>query len=279
MALSRPVLIALACLGLFVLSPIAMVASQSTMSSQQFNDDIGIHREPRYALDVNGDVAWNGQLLEGDVPFSRLVGAPRFQAGDGLVMTGGILADPYVVSLDESGLVGCDATKALVWNDANKRLECASVTGSMVADDTLTDVDITNSWTSTQDFAAGLRITTHANCLDNPLDRFGGTSPGVGNRAPCNANQYPSSGGCGGSAGETMIGEIKLVPYNFVPRGFAHASGQLIPIAQNTALFSLLGTQFGGNGVTTFALPDLRGLGPSGMTYIIALGGIFPSRC
>jgi microcystin-dependent protein len=47
--------------------------------------------------------------------------------------------------------------------------------------------------------------------------------------------------------------------FNFAPAGWAQANGQLLPIAQNTALFALLGTQFGGNGITTFALPDLRG--------------------
>ena len=56
-----------------------------------------------------------------------------------------------------------------------------------------------------------------------------------------------------------FIGEIMLVPYNFAPRGFAFCSGQNLSIAQNTALFSLLGTTYGGNGQTTFALPDLRG--------------------
>ncbi|GGD53835.1 phage tail protein [Erythrobacter arachoides] len=58
---------------------------------------------------------------------------------------------------------------------------------------------------------------------------------------------------------EPTIGQLVLVPYNFCPRGFARADGQLIPIAQNTALFSLYGTMYGGNGQTTFALPDLRG--------------------
>lgn len=56
-----------------------------------------------------------------------------------------------------------------------------------------------------------------------------------------------------------FLGEIKLVPYTFAPRGFAFCAGQLLSIAQNTALFSLLGTMYGGNGTTTFALPDLRG--------------------
>lgn len=58
---------------------------------------------------------------------------------------------------------------------------------------------------------------------------------------------------------EPFIGEIRLVPYNFEPRGWAFCNGQLLPISQNTALFSLLGTNYGGDGRTTFALPDLRG--------------------
>lgn len=58
---------------------------------------------------------------------------------------------------------------------------------------------------------------------------------------------------------EPFIGELKLVPYNFAPRGWAFCQGQILSIAQNTALFSLLGTTYGGNGTTTFALPDLQG--------------------
>jgi microcystin-dependent protein len=58
---------------------------------------------------------------------------------------------------------------------------------------------------------------------------------------------------------EPLLGEIKWVPYNFAPRGWADCNGQLLSIAQNTALFSLLGTTFGGDGRTTFALPDMRG--------------------
>ncbi len=58
---------------------------------------------------------------------------------------------------------------------------------------------------------------------------------------------------------EPFLGQLLLVPYNFAPRGWAFCSGQLLSIAQNTALFSLLGTTYGGDGITTFALPDLRG--------------------
>lgn len=58
---------------------------------------------------------------------------------------------------------------------------------------------------------------------------------------------------------EPFIGEIRPFPYTFAPRGWAFCQGQILPIAQNTALFSLLGTTYGGNGQTTFALPDLQG--------------------
>ncbi len=56
-----------------------------------------------------------------------------------------------------------------------------------------------------------------------------------------------------------LLGTIFAFGFDFAPRGWANCNGQLLSIAQNTALFSILGTTYGGNGVTTFALPDLRG--------------------
>lgn len=104
-----------------------------------------------------------------------------------------------------------------------------------------------------------------------------------------------------------FIGEIALVPYNFAPDGWEFCNGQELQIQSHSALFSLLGTTYGGNGYSTFCLPDLRGraaihdggvsdnihLGqkkdaaapaagtnPSTLTlnYIIALEGLYPSR-
>jgi microcystin-dependent protein len=60
------------------------------------------------------------------------------------------------------------------------------------------------------------------------------------------------------------VAEIRIFPYNFAPTGWAFCDGQLLPISQNTALFSLLGTMYGGDGRTTFALPDLQGSVPIG---------------
>ena len=61
---------------------------------------------------------------------------------------------------------------------------------------------------------------------------------------------------------EEFIGTIKAFAFNFAPRGWAQCNGQLLAIAQNQPLFSLIGTTYGGDGRTTFALPDLRGRGP-----------------
>lgn len=61
---------------------------------------------------------------------------------------------------------------------------------------------------------------------------------------------------------QPFLGDITIVAFNFAPRGWALCNGQLLPIAQNQALFSILGTTYGGNGQTNFALPDLRGRAP-----------------
>ena len=63
---------------------------------------------------------------------------------------------------------------------------------------------------------------------------------------------------------EFFIGQVMMAGFNFAPRYWALCNGQLLPIAQNQALFSLLGTQYGGNGTTIFALPDLRSRTPIG---------------
>jgi len=108
---------------------------------------------------------------------------------------------------------------------------------------------------------------------------------------------------------EPFVAEIRMWAGNFAPRGWALCNGQLISIAQNTALFSLLGTTYGGDGKSTFALPNLQGrmpvhrgelpggeyydfgwegagasgksggtLGHLTVNFIIALQGVFPSR-
>src|ERR1700704_5904465 len=62
--------------------------------------------------------------------------------------------------------------------------------------------------------------------------------------------------------GTPFMSEIKIISWNFAPKGWALCNGQFLPINQNQALFSILGTTYGGNGQTTFALPDFRGRAP-----------------
>ena len=84
---------------------------------------------------------------------------------------------------------------------------------------------------------------------------------------------------------EPLIGEIRMFAGNFVPRGWAICDGRLLSISQNSALFSVVGTAYGGDGMTTFALPDLLKHPPHDpprpsalVRFIIALEGAFPPR-
>jgi len=74
---------------------------------------------------------------------------------------------------------------------------------------------------------------------------------------------------------EPFLAEIKIISWNFAPKGWAFCNGQFLPINQNQALFSILGTMYGGNGQTTFALPDFRGRGPihQGQGFIVGQRG------
>jgi microcystin-dependent protein len=75
---------------------------------------------------------------------------------------------------------------------------------------------------------------------------------------------------------ECTLGQILLTASTNHTAGGVPASGQLLSISQNQALFALIGTTYGGNGINTFALPDLRGLAPNNMTYSICDEGVFP---
>jgi microcystin-dependent protein len=78
-----------------------------------------------------------------------------------------------------------------------------------------------------------------------------------------------------------FVGQVALFAFNFCPTGWLPLNGQLLPIAQNTALFSLLGTNYGGDGITTFALPKWgQAYTANGFPYTacIATQGVFPSR-
>ena len=81
---------------------------------------------------------------------------------------------------------------------------------------------------------------------------------------------------------EPMVGQIELFAFSFAPVGFLPCNGQLMAIDENTVLYSLIGTTYGGDGIETFALPDLREdsapAAPLPITFIIALAGVYPTR-
>ena len=75
---------------------------------------------------------------------------------------------------------------------------------------------------------------------------------------------------------DPYIGEIVLVAFGYAPLHWSTCEGQVMQISQYTALFSLIGTTYGGDGISTFQLPNLTG--PTGMIYIIAIMGLYPIR-
>jgi Phage Tail Collar Domain/Collagen triple helix repeat (20 copies) len=113
---------------------------------------------------------------------------------------------------------------------------------------------------------------------EGPTGPTGATGPqgptgpaGVQTLFGTNTNQAAAGNGQTCTLGEIILSAGAVA--NGTP-----ANGQILPISQNPALFSLLGTLYGGNGQTTFALPDLRAAAPNGLTYSICDEGIFPSR-
>lgn len=77
---------------------------------------------------------------------------------------------------------------------------------------------------------------------------------------------------------EPFTGSVLLVPYTFLPDGWLPCVGTLLPIQEYEALFALIGTTYGGDGMTDFALPNLQNICPTGMMYIIAYVGLFPQQ-
>jgi microcystin-dependent protein len=77
---------------------------------------------------------------------------------------------------------------------------------------------------------------------------------------------------------DIYLGQIVIFPFNFTPTGFALCNGALLTIRDNAALYSLFGPKFGGDGTTTFALPDYTSISPEGSAYYMATQGMFPQR-
>src|SRR5271169_5631204 len=121
----------------------------------------------------------------------------------------------------------------------------------------------------------GAKGGNHAACGVGRTELYG-TGPDSMIRCTCHNSDFGRN-----SHMNSYLGSLLLVPYNFAPQGWAFCQGQLLPISQNTALFSLIGTTFGGDGVTNFKLPNLtehKDASGAALKWIIALVGVYPSR-
>ncbi|MGC1380687.1 MAG: tail fiber protein [Candidatus Baltobacteraceae bacterium] len=107
----------------------------------------------------------------------------------------------------------------------------------------------------------------------------GCAGPSLAPNALVNAAARPAARHAPAGSDTQLIGSLLLVPYDFVPRHFEKAAGQILPIKSNLTLYVLLGNRFGGDGKNDFGLPDMRKHQPiEGLTYLIATSGIFPNR-
>jgi Phage Tail Collar Domain len=92
------------------------------------------------------------------------------------------------------------------------------------------------------------------------------------------ADSIPNGSSNSGGSNYDYLGEVWLFAGTYAPPGTHVCDGSLLSISENTALFSIIGTTYGGDGMTNFALPNLQALAPEGVSYVINIAGIFPSR-
>jgi microcystin-dependent protein len=110
-----------------------------------------------------------------------------------------------------------------------------------------------------------------AGCAASVVPPGASNAPGTQPATPANLKSNLDGG--------QLLGSLLLVPYDYAPKEFLESNGRLMQIERNTALFSLLGTRFGGDGKKTFGLPDMTGKEPiDGLMYVIAIDGNFPRR-
>jgi hypothetical protein len=125
---------------------------------------------------------------------------------------------------------------------------------------------------------APLRVNSEAKVANLNSDKLDGkdSSDFLGAARFGASPQSYAHEGAGTPTGECMLGEVRLFAGTRAPNGWAWADGELVPVQGNTNLFSVIGTQYGGDGQSTFALPDMRGIEPAGARYMVCHTGVFP---
>jgi Phage Tail Collar Domain len=213
------------------------------------------------ALKLPRNSVGSAQLKNGAVSTAKLrngsVTANKVKAHS---LTDAKLATPSVTISAGTGLTGGGSI-------ALGRSGALSVAAGGVDTNQLADGAITSS-----KFAPGAQAPNSA--------ELGGQAPSAYAASSWFGSPVSTSAG-GASDSSCVVSEIKLLAGNQYPSDWHLADGSLLSISSNTALFSLLGTSYGGNGTTDFALPDLRGAepkgrGPAGVNYFICTSGLFP---
>lgn len=183
------------------------------------------------------------------------------------------------VSLGGSAYAGLNLPKNSV---GTQQLQSGAVTGAKLHKGAVTKVKIKNGSVTNAKLADGsitnAKFATGAQAPNSA--ELGGQAPSAYTPSSLFGSPVATSAD-GGSDSSCVVAEIKLIAGNRYPSDWHLADGSLLPISSNVTLFSLLGTSYGGNGTTNFALPDLRGAepkgrGPAGVNYFICTSGVFP---
>jgi hypothetical protein len=193
-------------------------------------------------------------------------GTPGTKGDKGDPGTPGANGQSVTMTAEAAG-ANCTAGGVKLTVGADVRYVCNGAAGGASDADTLDGLDSTAFVQQIQFgsmFASSFN-STFGTAFDGRLGTLFGTD-----------NSTTSNPGGGGS--EVFIGDVWLTARSYPTPGTAFAAGQTLSISGNSALFSLLGTTYGGDGVSTFKLPDLRKQAPGGLHYVIAIEGIFPKR-
>jgi microcystin-dependent protein len=217
---------------------------------------------PATKLDVAGNNNWNVSAGEGDVR----IGNPSYRLKFGVALSGGGAGAANIMQYGQPGgfnvlSLGAQGSQILFVNGGSASVGVGTIspTSLFQVNGTTTTNNIILNGTgngNTNDFL----VKSNANGLVSARKGHGGLGL---NYLICLTGVFIGPNNQG-SINDAWLGEIKLFAANYAPAGWAFCNGQLLQVANNTALFAIIGTYYGGDGVTTFGLPDLRGAAPVG---------------
>lgn len=217
---------------------------------------------PATKLDVAGTNGWNVSSGEGDMR----IGNPSYRLKFGVALSGGGAGAANIMQYGQPGgfnvlSLGAQGNQVLFVNggSASVGIGTNSPTSLLQVNGTTTTNNIILNGTGNGN-ANDFLIKSNATGTVGARKGHGALAL---NYLICTSGVFAAPSNPG-PISDAWIGEIKLFAGNYAPPGWAYCNGQLLPIADNQALFSIIGTYYGGNGVNNFALPDLRGATPLG---------------